>query len=101
MFGVLKGFENGQGFRPLCRNKHPAMHDAYSCLRSNLQPNLARPLGKTPRGSRILSANDDKAEIADRCAIRLRVPVDHDDTQATHCRSKRMRETNYASADNR
>ena len=52
-------------------------------LRGDLGPDRARPPGHVPAVAGFLAGDGDEAEIADRRAIRLRVPVDDDDLLAS------------------
>ena len=65
----------------------------------DLEPDLDRSLGAPPAVARLLAGDGDEAEIPDRSAIGLRVPVDHDDPLSPPGGGERMGEAADASAD--
>ena len=84
------------------RNREqPALNDRDLRGVGDFEPDLERSLRAPPACPRLLAGHRDEAEVPDRSAVRLRVPVDHDDALATPGGGERMRQPANACADDR
>lgn len=76
-----------------------AVHDLDSCRSRDFEPDVARALGPLPAGAALLAGHGDKAEVADRRAVRLGVTVDDYDPLAAAGGGERVRQAADACPD--
>jgi hypothetical protein len=81
--------------------KQPALNDRDLCSLRDFEPDPDRSLCTPPSRPRLLAGDRNEAEVPDRSAIGLRVPVDHNDTLSTPSGRERVRQPANTCADHR
>jgi hypothetical protein len=88
---LQESFNHRARFRAASNREQTALDDWDLRGVGDLEPDLDRSLRAPPACSRLLAGHRDEAEVPDRSAVGLRVPVDHDDALTTAGGGERMR----------